>query len=1036
MLFTTQCPQCGKILSFSDKLAGTQSICPACGGKVFLNAPPTAPDAPAVSPGAAETVPPAVEESLLTHQAAAAAGEAHVDYEESDVVPWAQPEAAPAAKVEPPVWAPPPLSGVEPAAAPREEGAWFTPRAAGQIVSLRRTGGEEEIFRRTPLIMGAAIVVAAILVGGLLYYLTQARSASDWEVANRAQLLSLKQEAEMLAAQGQRSEALAKYQELERDRSGHDIVDPDLRSEMEQASQAQQYLVNQLAGGAALSVPETQPAATEPGAPVASPETQPSEPVTLPSPPASTAPADSAAPPPVTSPRPAVRATPRQISGLTDEQIGASITHGVDFLISQFDGHEIRRTAESDDYHDGLDSLAVYALMQSGLATSDPRLDEHGEFMSGLIETMKKLTMEDSKQTYGRSIRTTALSLYNRREDRRAIQLDVEWLLHAQRGGAFTYSDQFARNSDLFFWDNSNSQYGLLGVWSAAEIGMSVPTHFWRDVQQHWTDCQLADGQWPYTGDKPSPRRSMTLAGIASLFVTQDYLDAEDWGDRVGRPPFSPALSKALDWLETADNSVITHDNEEDWAYTLYGLERAGLASGFKYFGTHDWYRERAADLIAQQNTDGSWVATYGPVVDTSFALLFLSRGRHPLIMNKLRFSGDWANRPRDAANLARFAGDELERPLNWQVVPLNHDWHDWTDSPILYMASHRPPDLSDDDRAKIKQYILNGGMLLTQADAGSSEFTDFVMDLGRRLFPQYQWTDLPADSPLWTIEYRIASPPKIKVITNGSRILMMHWPDDITHLWQNQPDDEEQSALELGVNVVLYAAGRSELKNRVQSEAPVAAAAPAAASIRVARVRYDGNWDPEPDAWPRAQEWFREQTSLDLTLEPTDAQDLASSNPPLAHLTGTAAFKPTDTQLASIKSYVENGGVLVIDPCGVPGDFLHSITDDVLLRAFPNSQLEPIDPAHPLLTRSADGMEDITAPRLRQFVRVYSETLDGRPMMLRAGKGHVIVLPLDLTSGLLDVSTWGIAGYRPGYALSLMKNIVLWTWDGAKDGA
>ena len=281
-----------------------------------------------------------------------------------------------------------------------------------------------------------------------------------------------------------------------------------------------------------------------------------------------------------------------QITGLTDQQIGASITHGVDFLLTQFDGTLIRKTSETDDYHDGLDSLAVYALMQSGLATDDTRLDDHGKLMTGLIESMKQLEMTDAKQTYARSIRSTALSLYNRREDRRAIQQDVEWLLHAQRGGAFTYNDQFPRNGDLFFWDNSNSQYGLLGVWSAAETGMSVPDHFWREVQQHWTDCQLPDGQWPYTGDKASPRRSMTLAGIASLFVTQDYLDAEDWGDRVGRPPFSPALAKALDWLESGDNSVVTHDGEEDWLYTMYGLERAGLASGFKYFGTHDWYRE------------------------------------------------------------------------------------------------------------------------------------------------------------------------------------------------------------------------------------------------------------------------------------------------------------------------------------------------------------------------------------------------------------------------------------------------------------
>ena len=82
--------------------------------------------------------------------------------------------------------------------------------------------------------------------------------------------------------------------------------------------------------------------------------------------------------------------------------------------------------------------------------------------------------------------------------------------------------------------------------------------------------------------------------------------------------------------------------------------------------------------MIAQRE-DGGW----GDIVDTSYALLLLARGRHPILMNKLRRKGGrpakcpatGANRPRDAANLARYAGRNLERPLNWQVVRSTVDW-------------------------------------------------------------------------------------------------------------------------------------------------------------------------------------------------------------------------------------------------------------------------------------------------------------------------------------------------------------------------
>jgi len=202
---------------------------------------------------------------------------------------------------------------------------------------------------------------------------------------------------------------------------------------------------------------------------------------------------------------------------------------------------------------------------------------------------------------------------------------------------------------------------------------------------------------------------------------------------------------------------------------------------------------------------------------------------------------------------------------------------------------------------------------------------------------------------------------------------------------------------------------------------------------MRLARLRYDGNWDPEPAAWPRAARWFRQQTGLDIALEATDVQDVAASNPPLAHLTGTAALKATDAQVDAVKKYVDGGGVLLVDPCGIAGDFFRSVQDDLLARAFPDAHLEPIDAAHPLLTASADGMEDVSAVLVREFVRTLADA-PRQPMMFRAGKGHVIVLPLDLTSGLLGTSAWGIAGYSPSYALPLMQNIVLWTWDGQRE--
>ena len=82
--------------------------------------------------------------------------------------------------------------------------------------------------------------------------------------------------------------------------------------------------------------------------------------------------------------------------------------------------------------------------------------------------------------------------------------------------------------------------------------------------------------------------------------------------------------------------------------YGWYGVERIGVASGYKYFGTTDWYAAGADELVKQQNKDGSWRSNFPgatPIPDTAFAMLFLSRGRAPVVMNKLDYSAATASR-------------------------------------------------------------------------------------------------------------------------------------------------------------------------------------------------------------------------------------------------------------------------------------------------------------------------------------------------------------------------------------------------------
>lgn len=103
----------------------------------------------------------------------------------------------------------------------------------------------------------------------------------------------------------------------------------------------------------------------------------------------------------------------------------------------------------------------------------------------------------------------------------------------------------------------------------------------------------------------------MTAAGLASMLVTHEYIEPALMSGSVGREPYNIPIKKGLSWFETANNGI-----SAGGGYGMYGVERVGLASGFKFFGQHDWYRVYAQRILTRSSlqADGAaagWVAAW-----------------------------------------------------------------------------------------------------------------------------------------------------------------------------------------------------------------------------------------------------------------------------------------------------------------------------------------------------------------------------------------------------------------------------------------
>ncbi|MHC5020017.1 MAG: hypothetical protein ACYTGX_07890 [Planctomycetota bacterium] len=243
--------------------------------------------------------------------------------------------------------------------------------------------------------------------------------------------------------------------------------------------------------------------------------------------------------------------------------------------------------------------------------------------------------------------------------------------------------------------DHSNTQYAVLGLRSAGNLGIPVPAKTWQAVYEHFIFVQEETGPkvnrvilkrkkkkkkkkshaggsealpftphtvstitdrargWGYFGnDKPKSGTgeigcttgSMTTVGLACVAIAWNELekaarrdkDARKFvRDRKNRQARDTSINDGFAWMAhhfTVDENPY-HPGGGWHYYYLYGMERAGVLTSTVNIGKYDWYREGGEKILGAES-NGSWNSGKGdgPIGSTCFALLFLGRATVPLV--------------------------------------------------------------------------------------------------------------------------------------------------------------------------------------------------------------------------------------------------------------------------------------------------------------------------------------------------------------------------------------------------------------------
>jgi hypothetical protein len=344
-------------------------------------------------------------------------------------------------------------------------------------------------------------------------------------------------------------------------------------------------------------------------------------------------------------------------------------------------------------------------------------------------------------------------------------------------------------------YDFSVSQWPILAFREANLVGIKFPLDSLRKARGLYYKGQNTDGGWHYQLKGPS-YGSMSAAGAASLFILNDMLDPSvgcPCGNGRSRPhdaSLDRRINLSLAWLDknfsTTENPLAQGaPRAAQVFYWLYSAERAGIASGRKYFGDHDWYKEGAARIVASQNKNGNW----GDTADTCFALLFLYKGRAPVLFNKVQFDGDWNMHPRDVANLTRYIEQTQGQPLRWQVVDLKVPVEELREAPILYITAESPPKWDQEPEAlkKLREFTDTGGTILFEASCGNPNVRKWFMDFAKKVWPEWTLQALAPEHNIYNQPMPLKAQPALQGIDDGRRTIVFYSPDDISCAWQTK---------------------------------------------------------------------------------------------------------------------------------------------------------------------------------------------------------------------------------------------------------
>ncbi len=346
----------------------------------------------------------------------------------------------------------------------------------------------------------------------------------------------------------------------------------------------------------------------------------------------------------------------------------------------------------------------------------------------------------------------------------------------------------------------------------------------------------------------------------------------------------------------------------------------------------------------------------------------------------------DWEGARQDIYVLTEDASKRLGVKYGAKVIDISQFSGDPDDIPVLYFTGHMAISFDEEMRKRIREYVINGGYVWAQSCCGNSTFYDSFVKEMKAIFPDREFSRLPADHPLFQCYYDISkvrrmsggkvveeAAPFIEGISICCRTAVFISKYDLGCGWANltnrynaiEPSDTKY----LGINMVNYCLAYHKLgKFLSTSKVYYEANENERADFTMGQVVGAGVWDPNPSGVANLLKAVLANTSTEVKFKRqiVKLEDGDFFQLPLLYMTGHGHFSFSDRAVEALKRYLSAGGMLVADACCGNLAFDESFRREIR-KVLPSTPLNQIPLSHEVFS-SLFQIREITYTPIVQF--------------------------------------------------------------------